>query len=335
MSRVFLVDGCQLVWRAVQKNAHMTNKAGLRSGCVVGAIDRLIVDLAIDPCSMAVVWDIDESRWRKELFPGYKATQKPSSVDKENVYQQMRVVQKMLAMAGVCQIAARGVEADDILGLLSSGLRKDGPDIVILAQDSDLHQLCHLRGDTSGGVAIYEPVQMRTVGVSWIIDKYGLEPWRLVDLFALSGGGGDDIPHIRGVGEKLAKQLIADFDSVEGVVAASRDQLPKGKIGDAIFAGKDTLLLAKRLVTIPVFGADDRVHGGALSRSELLDLDAYLGKALAPDLNRFYQMCDIWGCDHLRTNVLTEQNKPDFRSVRERLGATIREIGDAAPGDPS
>ncbi len=309
---VLIVDGAQLLWRGVQKNAGMTNAKGDPNGCFVGAIDRLIPDLLyLKHDRLCVVWDVGEPRWQRTLWPAYKMTPHPDPEQTKSVHRQMAEVQKYLKLAGIRQLGAMGVEADSIISLVATALTDQGHIVTILAQDKDLHQLCR------PGIRIYEPVQRRWVDEAWVWEKYGVRPHQIPDLFAFSGEGGDDIPKVPLVGPKKARELLEKFGSLRLIMEAAREDLPGGKTGDAIFEGETTLRIARELVTLPVF------HDGGILTDFRIRFTQEEWDAIALRMWRnipqkprdFNLMGDEWGTSHLATDVLLREKPPSFEGL--------------------
>lgn len=309
---VLIVDGAQLLWRSVQKNAAMKAANGEPNGCFVGSVDRLITDLIyLKHDSLCVVWDVGEPRWPRTLWPAYKTKAHPDPEAEKSLYRQMHYVQQFFRLAGIRQLGALGVEADSIISLVATALVDKGHLVTVLAQDKDLHQIC------GPGIRIYEPVQRRWVEEMWVFEKYGLRPWQLPDLFALSGEGGDDIPKVPLVGPKKARDLLEKFGSLRVLMEAAREDLPGGKTGDAIFEGETTLRIARELVTLPV------VRDGEILTEFRLRFTAEEWNAIAIRLWRniprqekaFRRMEDDWGASHLATSVLLRERSPSFEGL--------------------
>jgi DNA polymerase-1 len=314
MSRVLVVDGCQLLWRGSQKNADMRNAAGEPSGCFVGAIERLLTDmiyLAHD--EMVVVWDVGEPRWQRTIWPSYKTSPKSDPEAAKVVYAQMSQVQAYLRAAGVRQLGALGVEADVIISLVASGLASNMNRVTILAQDSDLHQV------VDAFVDIYEPVQRRRVDYAWVEKKYGVMPKSLPDLFAISGQGGDDIPKVPGVGPKTAKKLLDQFVTLDGLLEAPRSELPKGKVGDALDEGRATLRIARQLIELPRFGHDRTPRlTKRLDDEEWFAIGYRMRKPLPQNIETFDLMSLHWGVDRFAVSKLLQQKSPSFGFWKDR-----------------
>jgi DNA polymerase-1 len=329
MARVAVVDGNPLVWRASQIYAHLTLRSGRPSGCVYGATENLLrAWKAINAEHLVVVWDWGRSRWRREAFIGYKASrelekkkpiepkrvaartvldtasgpptlpampEKPT-VTRADVMDQLRIVQRLLDLGGVMQVAVQDVEADDLIGITASGLARENHEVVIVAGDHDLHQL------VAPGITIYDPVKKAWLSEKDIGAYYdGLDRAQIADFLALSGEAGDDIPKIPGVGRKRAVELLSKYGSIAEIVAAEPDpKWSKLVWGRALLEGKDTLLLAQKLTKIPTIqhvsrflNVDERERlAGAYRRSVVSERLSLAGLCEQWELNRFLTQLD-------------------------------------------
>jgi len=255
MSRLLICDGNPLAWRSAQIYENLRTKSGIQTGIIFGALENLIRGVtATKPDSIIVTWDINRSRWRKELLPSYKCSRdvkKSASqvITIDNVAEQMLLTRKILDRAGVHQIGVPGVEADDLIGILSSAFDQTGSydEVVIMSQDHDLHQLIR------GRVKFYEPVKKQYITPDFVREKFsGFGPDDLTQIMALTGDGGDDIPGINGIGDVYAVKFLKEFGSLEALLdPANDDRLKTSKRGQSIIDGRDIIRKALKLVTVP------------------------------------------------------------------------------------
>lgn len=255
MSTVLIVDGNPLAWRGSMMYEHLTNSAGQPTGCIYGATDNFVRGVkAVNPDAVVVAWDSGKSRWRKEMHPGYKISRDAASKTPEerakrvSVLQQIKIVQRIFADAGLHQVMADGVEADDIIGILASGFDclPTYDNVVLLGGDRDLYQLVR------GVVCIYDPIKK-----AWIDDAYvkdhceGIGPEQIIDMKALTGDSGDDVPGIAGVGPKRAADLLKKYGSVDAIFSAdNKAALDKYKWSAKVLESQYVVEKAKKLVTI-------------------------------------------------------------------------------------
>jgi DNA polymerase-1 len=318
MARIAVVDGNPLLWRASVMHAGLTLRSGRPSGCVYGGLDNLFrawKGLAGACDHLVVAWDWGRSRWRRALFPGYKASReaaratvqpsrpdRPLPLPKSEVMAQLGVVQRFLDAAGVFQLAVEGVEADDLLGLLATGFAGAGHEVTLVGSDHDLHQLVR------PGVRIYDPIQKAWLAHTDIgapgSPYEGLRSEQVVDFLALSGEAGDDIPKVPGIGPKRALDILRATPSIEGLLemltgaTAPPKAWTKTKWWESALARQESLLLAKQLTRIPTW--TDR---GALNDDEWTRLQAGLRRSVQVDRMRFAALCDTWEMTRARESM--------------------------------
>ncbi len=209
------------------------------------------------PDYLAVALDVsgDRGTFRSQLFPEYKATRPPPP---EDLPQQVERCLKILEAVGVPLLGAEGFEADDVIATMVRKLRKEQPDlrIRIVSKDKDLKQLLE-----PGRVELYDAHKDELITADTLKEETGLTPDRVVDMLALMGDTVDNVPGVEGVGPKTAAKLIADYGSLDELLARS-DEI-KGKRGEKLREAADRLDLSRQLVTL----RDD------------VELDIDLGKA--------------------------------------------------------
>ena len=192
---------------------------------------------------------------RVELVPSYKAhrvlDEVPGGVDAEETPDdlgvQVPLIREVLEALGVPVIGAAEHEADDVLGSLAA---QHDADCWVVTGDRDLFQLVN---ETTRVIWVGQGVRKhQVVDSAWLMDKYGVAPERYVDFSVLRGDPSDGLPGVKGVGEKSAARLIADFASLEALVGAALDG--KGTISPAIrtsIAGSaEYILKAEAVVSV-------------------------------------------------------------------------------------
>lgn len=197
-----------------------------------------------EPHRMAVVFDTSAPTFRHEMYTEYKAnrTEPP-----EDFKPQLEKIKEMLRYMGIAQFEQDGLEADDIIGTLAYQATKEGEDAFCLTSDKDFFQL------VSDHVAILRPNHLGN-GINYISydevkEKFGVAPEQVIDVQALLGDSIDNVPGVRGVGEKTAIPLIQEYGSLEGVYE-NLEAISKKALKKKLEEGKDLAFLSKELVTI-------------------------------------------------------------------------------------
>ena len=257
MKKLLLVDGNSMLFRAYYATAYgrkMTSPEGIPTNAVFGFASMM--QKAIDtvkPDSVLVAFDAGKHTFRHELYADYKGGRKPAPDD---LVPQFGLVRDYLDGYHIRWVEMPDIEADDLIGTMSK--QSAEYETVILTSDRDMLQLI----DDSTTVLLMKKglTDMAEMNPAALQEELGIEPLQIIDLKGLMGDTSDNIPGIPGVGEKTALKLLADYGSVENVLAHA-DEL-KGALAKKVDAGRASAVLSKTLATIrrdvPLdFGPDD------------------------------------------------------------------------------
>jgi DNA polymerase-1 len=206
---LFIVDGSNNVYRSYFAIRNLTNSAGLATNAVYGfttMLRKMLKDH--DPDCVAVAFDIGRSETRHEAFADYKKDRRPMPDD---LAIQLPFVNEVLEGFGIPVIGVTDWEADDLIGSLACTARDRGYDVVIATSDKDFFQMV---GD---GIKLYHTGREVLYDAAGVTEAFGLPPEKVVDVMAIWGDAIDNIPGVPGIGEKGAKSLIQQFESLEGV----------------------------------------------------------------------------------------------------------------------
>jgi DNA polymerase-1 len=245
--RLFLIDGSALAYRsyfAFIRNP-LINSKGENTSAVFG-YTRTLLDLLTQekPEYIAVAFDTPEPTFRHERFVDYKATRQKMPDELSDQWPRLKEVTDGL---GVTLIEVPGFEADDVMGTLAKQAERGGLETYLVTADKDLMQL------VSPQVKIYSlrkvDNQQEILDAAGVQLKFGVPPERVIDMLALMGDSSDNIPGIRGIGEKTAVKLIQDYGNLETVLAKAAEIKPKG-VADKILANIDMARLSQELATI-------------------------------------------------------------------------------------
>jgi len=246
MKTLMLVDGNSILNRAFYGIPLLTNKDGIHTNAVYGFFNILLRHLEEDhPDELCVAFDLKAPTYRHELYPEYKAGRRAMP---EELREQFPIVKELLDAMGFPRVEQAGLEADDIIGILSHRAEEAGEKCVIVTGDRDTLQLIgdnvivRLATTTPKGPAdtLYDKEAL--------LEKYGLSPEQMIDLKALQGDSSDNIPGIAGVGEKTALKLLHEYGDLDSIFAHTEEL--KGALKTKVENGKDAAYLSKRLGTI-------------------------------------------------------------------------------------
>lgn len=197
----------------------LINSKGENVNAIKGFFFRLnSICQYVQPDMVVVSQDLGrKDTFRRKMYPPYKATRKPSSPG--NLSTQLRYGIQLLAHCGFPIISSSIYEADDILGMVGKFGSDHGWETVIASSDRDYYQLI------TDSVTIFSPKHKRIIDRDWIRNRYGLDPPQLLEVKALAGDSSDNIPGARGIGEKIAVELIRKYGDVDNLLSHI-DELP-------------------------------------------------------------------------------------------------------------
>ncbi len=245
--RLFLLDAYALIFRgyyAFIKNPRINSK-GLNTSAILGFMNSLFDVMKKErPHHLAVAFDKGGSVARTELFADYKANREETP---EAIRIAIPYIHQILNALHIPIIEKEGYEADDIIGTLAKQAEKQDYQVYMVTPDKDYAQL------VSDNIFMYRPPRggndIEIWGVKEVQEKFEVQnPLQVIDFLGMMGDAVDNIPGLPGVGEKTAKKLLADFGSLENLLA-NTDQL-KGKLRENIENNKEKGILSKQLATI-------------------------------------------------------------------------------------
>lgn len=245
--KLFLLDAYALIYRAYFafiRNPRYNSK-GLNTSAVFGFVNTLEEVLRLEkPTHIAVVFDPPGPNFRHELYPEYKAHREAMP---EDLRASIPYIKELIQAYNIPIIEVPGFEADDVIGTLSVKASDNGFNVYMMTPDKDYCQL------VSESVFIYKPrkggVEPEVWGIPEVQKSFEVKsPDQVIDILGLMGDSSDNIPGAEGIGEKTAKKLIAEFDSIENIYA-NLDSI-KGKQQEKLAKSKDKVFLSRTLVTI-------------------------------------------------------------------------------------
>ena len=245
--KLFLLDAYALIYRsyfAFANNPRISSK-GLNTSAIFGFTNTLLEIIKKEqPTHLAVVFDTAEPTHRHTEFTEYKANREEMP---EDLAKAIPYIYQLLDSLNIPALESDGFEADDVIGTLAKKAEQHGFLTYMMTPDKDYGQL------VSENIFIYKPGYKggpaEKLGVKEICAKYGIQrPEQVIDILGLMGDSVDNIPGIKGIGEKTAMSLVQEFGSVENLIA-NTDKL-KGKLKEKVEEGKEQALFSRRLATI-------------------------------------------------------------------------------------
>ncbi len=244
--RLFLVDAFALIFRgyyAFIKNPRINSK-GVDTSAIMGFMNSLLDVIKRErPDHLAVCFDKGGSADRVEMYAEYKANRDETP---EAIKIAVPIIQDILKAMHIPIMVKAGFEADDVIGTLSKQAEKEGYKTFMVTPDKDFAQL------VSDNIFMYRPVfggGYETWGIPEVQKKFEVEnPLQVIDFLGMMGDSSDNIPGLPGVGEKTAKKFLAQYGSMENLLANTHEL--KGKMKEKIEANGELGILSKKLATI-------------------------------------------------------------------------------------
>ncbi|MGB9912690.1 MAG: DNA polymerase I, partial [Candidatus Kapaibacteriota bacterium] len=247
--KIYLIDGMSVVFRAY----HAMSRSGLKSPITneptyaVFAFANILTSLLEreKPEYIAVLFDSREPTFRHELYKEYKANREAFP---EDLVPQLSRIKELLDAFNIKRIEIPGLEADDIIGTIAKKLSAQGWDVVCITNDKDYYQL------VDDNIVLYKTGKNLSDGFELVtkekvVEKFGVPPEKVTDVLAIVGDAVDNIPGVKGIGEKTAIPLIQQFGSLENLYN-QLESIPKESLKQKLQEYKDEAFLSKRLVTI-------------------------------------------------------------------------------------
>ncbi len=275
--RLFLIDGMAIAYRSyfafIQRP--LVNSKGENTSAVYGFVSFLNKILDDErPDYIGVVFDTPEPTFRHRAYPAYKATRQKMPDDMAS---QLDVLKDVVRAYSIPVIEVHGYEADDVIGTLARRAAAEGLDAFLVTSDKDFMQL------VSEHVLMYKPGRqgndVEVIGPKDVEMRFGVTPDKVVDVLGLVGDSSDNVPGVKGVGEKSAIPLVQKYGSIEDILKHVTE-IPQKGLREKLERDRESALLSKELVTIhtevPVGTAWADLKAGARDTERLKELFARL-----------------------------------------------------------
>jgi DNA polymerase-1 len=282
--KLYVLDGNSLLYRSYYAIKSLSNSKGFPTNAIYGFL--LTLRKLIDkekPHYLGVVFDVKGPTIRHKAYQDYKAHRRPMP---EDMQVQVPVLKKILQAYHLPVFEYPEYEADDVLGSLTRRASQDGIPSVVVSTDKDLLQL------VDEMVMVYNPAKDVYLDEAGVRELFGVKPAQVRDVLSLWGDQSDNVPGVPGVGEKISKNLIAEFGSLDKLLK-NLDKIKNPRVREAIKTNLDKLELSRTLVTI--------------ERGLTLDFDLRAFALSAPDtaaLSALFQELEF-------TSLLNELAKPE------------------------
>ncbi|MEM5455316.1 DNA polymerase I [Paraburkholderia phytofirmans] len=267
---LLLVDGSSYLYRAYHAMPDLRSPDGGPTGALYGMINMLRrMRKEVTAEYSACVFDAKGKTFRDDWYPDYKAN-RPSMPD--DLSRQIEPIHVAVRALGWPLLMIEGVEADDVIGTLSTEAEKRGMNVIVSTGDKDLAQL------VSDHVTLINTMTNETLDRAGVLAKFGVPPERIIDYLSLIGDTVDNVPGVEKCGPKTAIKWLTQFESLDGIVAHA-DEI-KGAVGDNLRRALDFLPMARKLVTVErncdmtdhIVSIEESLQSRPESREELRDV---------------------------------------------------------------
>jgi DNA polymerase-1 len=247
---VFLVDGSSYIFRAYHALPPLNRKSdGLQVNAVLGFCNmlwKLLREMPQDhqPTHLAIVFDKSEITFRNKIYPDYKAHRPPAPDD---LIPQFALIREAVRAFDLPCLEQVGFEADDLIATYVRIACERGASATIVSSDKDLMQL------VTDHVTMYDTMKDRRIGISEVIEKFGVPPEKVVEVQALAGDSTDNVPGVPGIGVKTAAQLITEYGDLESLLSRA-GEIKQPKRREALVENAGKARISRQLVLL-----DDKV----------------------------------------------------------------------------
>ena len=237
---LYIIDAHSSCYRLFYAIPPLSSPSGVPTNTVLGFTKIIEKILEKDDSGyIAVVFDSPGPTLRQQEFAEYKAGRKPMPDD---LYQQIPLIKDLLSHYKAPVFGISGYEADDIIATLASRAATEGRSVNIITSDKDLKQLL------TDSVRIIDSRTQKTLTRQDFIDDYGFEPQRFIDYQALTGDSTDNIPGVKGIGDKTARKLIAEYETLDNVYDHLEKIKPRWR--NLLEADRENAYLTRKLATL-------------------------------------------------------------------------------------
>lgn len=243
---VYIIDSYGLIYRAyfALLNHPLTNPGGDNISALVIFFKNLKALISkYNPCYLAAAFDSRAKTFRHELYADYKANRAKTP---EDLHAQIPWIEEVLEALEIPVLRYDGFEADDIIATVARKCAEENRPCRILSGDKDLLQLVtdtclEMQPDRANG-------GWEVIGAQEVLEKWGIPPEKILDYLSLVGDASDNVPGVKGVGDKTALKLLTQYGSLDGIYEHSSEI--KGALGEKIRSDRDNAYFSKRLISL-------------------------------------------------------------------------------------
>ena len=291
--RLFLIDGSSYIFRAFFAIPPLSNAAGLPTNAIFGFTNILLKLLKQHrPEYVVVALDAGRETFRNDMYADYKANRPEAPAE---LIPQFPYFRKILDVLNLPLLELPGYEADDIIATLCGTMSGKGCEVIVVSSDKDLMQL------VTDGIRLLDSAKDRWIGADQVREKFGVAPEQVVEVMGLMGDPVDNIPGVKGIGEKTAIALIQQFQTLENLfdhVAEVEQMKLRGaaRVRKILDQGRNAAFLSRDLATV--------------KRDVPIETPLEALRARAPDIDKARVLFNELGFTNLLKSLEIESDLP-------------------------
>ena len=295
----YLIDGSGYIFRAYYALPPLTRKSdGLPTGAVSGfcsMLFKLLEDSKSDnnlqkPTHFAVIFDSARKTFRNEIYADYKANRSEAPDD---LIPQFEYIRKSVLAFNLPSVELINYEADDLIATYTEQILAKGAKVTIVSSDKDLMQLYKKE------VRLYDPMKNKFITPEDIVNKFGVDSKKVIDVQALAGDSSDNIPGVPGIGIKTAAELINKYGTLEKLLENAQE-IKQNKRRETLIENKNKAVISKKLVTLKKDAPIDR----KIEEFKLLEIDK----------DKLYKFLREMEFNRLLSSAISAYGEPDLSS---------------------
>ncbi len=295
----YLIDGSGYIFRAYYALPPLTRKSdGLPTGAVSGfcsMLFKLLEDSKSNqnlqkPTHFAVIFDSARQTFRNEIYRDYKANRSEAPDD---LVPQFEYIRKSVLAFNLPSVDLPNYEADDLIATYVEKILKIGAKVTIVSSDKDLMQLY------KKGVRIFDPMKNKFISEKDIMNKFGVDASKVIDVQSLAGDSSDNVPGVPGIGIKTAAELINKYGTLEKLLKSAHE-IKQNKRRETLIENKDKALVSKQLVTLK--------HNSPIK----IDLSEFILKDI--DKDKLYKFLREMEFNRLLSSAISAYGEPELSS---------------------
>tara|TARA_B110001452_G_scaffold130680_1_gene108556 strand:+ start:961 stop:3735 length:2775 start_codon:yes stop_codon:yes gene_type:complete len=300
----YLIDGSGYIFRAYYALPPLTRKSdGLPTGAVSGfcsMLYKLLEDSKSNdnlqkPTHFAVIFDAARKTFRNEIYSDYKANRSEAPDD---LAPQFEYIRKSVVAFNLPSVDLPNYEADDLIATYVENILAIGAKVTIVSSDKDLMQLY------KKNVRIFDPMKNKFITQDDIIDKFGVEPEKVIDVQSLAGDSSDNVPGVPGIGVKTAAELINKYGTLENLLKNAHE-IKQNKRRETLLENKDKAIISKKLVT--------------LKKNTPIDQPLEEFKLKKIDKDKLYKFLREMEFNRLLSSVISTYGEPILENIKSEI----------------